>query len=92
MKEQEETPVQPAAETPTVNSDGTISITVTANQQPVTMSGKESYVLVDIFEYISFDLNAGNGRRIIVKLNGESPSYMQEISDGDVIEVYWQER
>ncbi len=92
VKEQEETPVQPAAETPTVNSDGTISITVTANQQPVTMSGKESYVLVDIFEYISFDLNAGNGRRIIVKLNGESPSYMQEISDGDVIEVYWQER
>ncbi len=86
-KEQE----MPEAKEDSAREEGN-SITVTANQETVTLTGKESYVLVDIFEYISFDLNSGNGRRIIVNLNGDSPSYMQELKDGDVIEVYWQEK
>lgn len=67
------------------------AITVTVNQEPVTLLGKDSYILVDIFDHISFDLNAGGGKEIILKLNGERPSYMQEIKNGDVIEVQWQE-
>lgn len=67
------------------------SITVTANREQVTLTGQECYILVDIFNYLSFDLNAGGGRRIVVKLNGDTPSYMQELKDGDVVEVYWQD-
>lgn len=67
------------------------AITVTVNQEKIILTGQKSYILVDVFNYISFDLNAGGGRRIVVKLNGDTPSYMQEIKDGDVVEVYWQE-
>lgn len=68
------------------------SITVTVNQEPVTLIGKNRYILVDIFDYISFDLNAGGGKAIVMNLNGEKPTYMQEIKDGDTIELFWQEK
>ena len=55
------------------------------------MAGKDFYILVDIFDYVPFDLSAGGGKEIVVKLNGVRPSYMQEIKNGDAIEVYWQE-
>ena len=55
------------------------------------LKGKSSYVFVDVFEYINFDLNAGNGRAVVTRLNGEFPSYMAELKEGDKVEVYWEE-
>lgn len=65
------------------------TLTVTANGQQITMSGKKEFVYVDIFDYISFDLNASAGRSIVTLLNGRSAQYMEPLNNGDVIEIYW---
>lgn len=67
-------------------------IVVIVNRQAVTMNGKHKYVYVDVFEYINFDLTAGAGRAIVTTLNGKPAEYMEEIKDGDIIEIYWKER
>lgn len=64
-------------------------ITVLVNGRPLTMSGKTSYVYVDVFDYIDFDLKKPKGGGIVTSLNGESAEYLKEIQDGDVIDVYW---
>jgi hypothetical protein len=46
---------------------------------------------VDIFDWITFDLNAGNGRAIVTKINGEDAKFIQPIYNGDKIEIYWKE-
>lgn len=63
-------------------------ITVTVNGQQVTLSGKVNYIFVDIFDYYEFDLSTVRGE-IITTVNGKKAEYMQNIYDGDVIEVYW---
>lgn len=64
------------------------SIIVTANGMPVTLSGKASYVYVDIFDYLDIDLTKPQGN-IVTLLNGQTAEYLKEIKNGDVIEVYW---
>lgn len=80
---------QPAEEKP--KEDEPVELTVMVNESPITLKGKSSYVFVDVFEYINFDLHAGNGRAVVTRLNGEFPSYMAELQEGDNIEVYWEE-
>lgn len=58
---------------------------------PVTLTGKKSYVFVDVFDVIGFDVHAGNGRSIVTLLNGESPSYTAGLSEGDVLDIYWED-
>ncbi len=65
-------------------------IVVIVNGSPVVMEGKASYVFVDIFDRISFDLSRPQGKNIITRKNGESAEYMEEIHDGDIIEVFWE--
>ena len=60
------------------------------NGAPVTMSGKSSYIFVEVFDKINFNLNEAKGRAIVTKLNGEIPAYTAELNDGDVIEIYWE--
>lgn len=67
------------------------SLQVVVNNAAVTLTGKPSYVFVDVFDAIAFDLNAGNGRAIVTKLNNEVPSYTAPLKYGDVIEIYWED-
>ena len=67
------------------------AITVMVNGEQVALFGKEKYIFVDIFDRITFDLNAGGGRAIITMLNGREAQYNEEICDGDTIELYWEE-
>lgn len=86
---QETVTAQSPEEAPgTPQKQGT-AITVTANGQRVTMSGKQQFVYVDIFDYISFDLKASNGRAIATMLNGRPAKYMEPLKNGDVIEIFW---
>ena len=62
---------------------------VVVNNEPTTLHGKADYIFVDIFDAIDFDLSKPNGRAIVTTLNGGTPDYMQPISEGDKIEVYW---
>ena len=51
------------------------------------MREKSQYVVVDIFDYIDFDLTVPKGS-INITLNGENTPYTASIKDGDVIEVF----
>ena len=53
---------------------------------------KEEYIFVDIFDRISFDLQAGNGRAIATMLNGRFAQFSEELNEGDKIELYWEEK
>jgi hypothetical protein len=64
---------------------------VEVNGEQVTLSGKETYIFVDIFDRYAFDLNAGGGRAIVTLLNGREAQYAEEIHNGDKIELYWKE-
>ncbi len=64
-------------------------IIVIVNQKPIVMKGKESYMFVDIFDYIDFDTSKMQGRGIATLVNGKDAQYTQELYNGDKIEVYW---
>ncbi len=64
------------------------SIQVTVNGNLLNMSGKDRFVYVDIFNYINFDLSKPQGI-IVTKINGRDAGYMEELHNGDVLEVYW---
>jgi hypothetical protein len=55
------------------------------------MNGKDSYIYVDIFDYIDFDLSDSRGRAIVTLLNGENAQYGEFLKNDDKIEVYWKE-
>ena len=63
-------------------------ITVIVNNEEIKMKEKAQYVVVDIFDYIDFDLTVPKGS-INITLNGENTPYTASIKDGDVIEVFW---
>lgn len=77
------------AESPVEAPKMPVDMMVIVNKLPVTLRGKSDYVFVDIFDFINFDLKASDGRSIVTVLNGRTPSYMEPLKDGDVIEVYW---
>lgn len=66
-------------------------VIVTINGQPVCLTGKNRYIFVDIFEFYDFDLKAGAGRAVITKLNGNNAQFSALLTDGDEIELGWQE-
>lgn len=67
------------------------SISVIVNKMPVTLEGKASYVFVDVFDHINFDLKVSPGKAIVTNLNGRTAEYLEELHDGDVIEIYWKD-
>ena len=73
-----------ASEVPLEN----INMIVMVNRKPVVLKGKPKYVFVDIFDFIDFDLSKPQGA-IVTTLNGSQAQFMEELHDGDMIEVYW---
>lgn len=65
-------------------------IVVLVNKQPVVMKGKKEYIFVDVFDYINFDLRQSGGRNIVTLINGRPAQYMEALSEGDVIDIYWE--
>lgn len=66
-------------------------VQVVVNGSPITLRGKASYVYVDVFDYIDFDLKHPKGSGIETLLNGQSAEYLKEIFDGDVIDIRWKD-
>ena len=73
------------------STDNQANIVVTVNGEAVELMGKESYIFVDIFDRITFDLTAGRGRAIATLINGEEAEFSQSLHDGDRIDLYWKE-
>lgn len=68
-----------------------VTIQVTVNNEQIRLSGKRSYIFVDVFEYIDFDLSKPQGSGIVTTLNGREAQYMEKIKSDDVIEIYWKD-
>lgn len=79
-KKEEEAPEKPEG-----------SVTVMVNGESVTMTGKQNYIFVDVFDWYSFDLSAGKGRAIATLVNGKEAEFSQPLVNGDNIELYWKE-
>ncbi len=70
---------------------GLTSIMVTVNDNSVILTGKKSYIFVDVFEFYDFDLSKPQGRAVVTKLNGQPAPYAATLNDGDEIQIYWEE-
>jgi len=64
-------------------------IHVLANGKQILMTGKSSYVFVDVFDYIDFDLKNLQGVSVATILNNREAQYMEELHEGDILEIYW---
>lgn len=87
LPEQTAEGASPAAQS---QGDGLTEVTVTVNGSPLVMRGKKSYIYVDVFDLIDFDLNRPAGKGIVTKLNGRRAEYFAGLHNGDVIEIYWE--
>ncbi|MBE5960997.1 MAG: cell division protein FtsA [Lachnospiraceae bacterium] len=79
-----------AKETEDKKTNNTITIKVTVNDETVTLSGKESYILVDILDVYSFDFSTVRGQRVIITCNGEDAEFTKPIDNGDYVKIYWE--
>lgn len=65
------------------------TIKVIVNDKECLLKGKNSYVFVDIFNYIDFDLSIAKGV-ITLEINDKTANYYDTLKEGDRIKVYWQ--
>lgn len=66
----------------------TKEIKVNVNEKEIVMRDKKSYIFVDVFNYIKFDLSYSKGR-LVLKLNDKKAGYNDELKNGDKINIYW---
>lgn len=67
------------------------SLAVIVNKMPVFLTGKSDYVFVDVFDFIDFDLSNPQGKNLVTTHNGNSAGYMDGLSEGDILEIYWKD-
>ena len=64
-------------------------IVVFVNSKSINLSGKSKYLFVDIFNHIDIDMTKSDGN-VILTINSKKAGYADEIKNGDVIEVYFE--
>lgn len=65
-------------------------LTLSVNGKNISLPiKKNSYVFVNIFDYIDFDLTRPQGS-IILKLNDVRAAFTDELKDKDKLEIYWE--
>lgn len=64
------------------------TIIITVNASTIKMTGKARYIFVDIFDFYPFDRSKAQGT-LITRRNGDVIQYLDELFDGDRIELYW---
>lgn len=67
-----------------------IPMTVFVNNEKIEMKGKNEYVLVDVFDYIDFDLSKPEGKSVKTVINGVQAMYTQPLNPLDKLEIYWE--
>lgn len=65
-------------------------MTVYVNGQEVRLKGKDDYILVDVFDYIDFNLSKPEGRSVATKVNGENAAFVQQLNPLDKLDIYWE--
>ncbi len=78
------------------SSEGTSNevheIHITVNNTPVTLSGKASYIFVDILDFYPFDTHTAGGSSIVMTVNGMEATFSTPIKDGEQMELYWENK
>lgn len=69
-------------------SSGT-EITVLVNNKEITLSGKNEYKFVDIFDFYEIDKSNPNGK-LITNHNGHNADFSELLHQGSNIELYWE--
>lgn len=67
-----------------------VIIYVTVNGQMVALSGKDSYIFVDILDFYPFDTSVMGGRNLVMTVNDEQAEFSTPVNEGDIIEIYWE--
>lgn len=72
-------------------SDKKAEFHVTVNGKPITLTGKESYVFVDIFDKYEFDLKNVKGTRLVQTIDGETAEHFSPLHNGATLEIFWKD-
>ena len=94
----EESPEPPAGgpekgELPEAPAAGPGVLHITLNHRELTLSPKEDGVphyLVDTLNLVDLDLTKPEGRRIVIRINGQDAAYLQKLENGDDIDIHWE--
>ena len=62
-------------------------MTVFVNGEEIHLKGKDEYILVDVFDYIDFNLSKPEGRSVATKVNGQSALFAQTLNPLDKLEI-----
>jgi len=65
-------------------------LSVYVNNAIVVMRGKTEYALVNVFDYINFDLSKPEGKSVVMKINGVNAQVTQRLYPFDRVEIYWE--
>ena len=68
-----------------------IAIDVMVNSKMVHLTGKKSYIYVDVFDHIDFDLSKPQGKGVKTLLNGKDAQYTEVLKTGDKLDIYWEQ-
>lgn len=61
---------------------------VYVNETPVYLSGKTSYVVVDILDFYPFDMTTYRGN-LVIEINGKEADFTSSIRQGDRVRLAW---
>ena len=70
-----------------------VAVHLTLNRDSLALPAKPDgtpYYLVDMLNLVDMDLTKPEGRRIIIKVNGQDAAYLQMLADGDEIDIHWE--
>ncbi len=90
---EEDVPAQAAEEASAAEEEAPqYRFRVTLNHAPLALPPKEDgtpYFLVDMLNLVDMDLTKPEGRIIVIKVNGQDAPYLQQLAEGDDIDIHW---
>ena len=69
--------------------DGRNPVTVYVNGQPVVLTGRDSYVLVNVLDFYDFDTSGKGGNQAVIRVNKTQADFTTPVAEGAQIELYW---
>lgn len=70
--------------------NGNVAIGIIVNSKPVTLTGKPSYIFVDVFDFIDFDLKNVQGKSVVTLIDGRNADFVEPLYEGAKIDIYWE--
>ena len=71
--------------------EDTVDLHVIVNGLPITLKGKNKYRFVDILDVYDFDVSEMKGSKVITTINGEKVGFIDDLYEGAVTQIYWEE-